>query len=63
MMGSHTLKYIHTNEYFSYKVLNRDIYDIWKNKDKPSIMDNAKIITEEIIKGMNQNYYLKIYYY
>jgi len=50
MMDSHTLKHIHTNEHSSYKVSNRDVYDIWKNLGKPSIIDNAKKVAEEIIK-------------
>jgi trimethylamine--corrinoid protein Co-methyltransferase len=50
MMQPHTLKYIHSGEHASYKVSNRDVYDIWKSSGKPSIIDNARKVAEEIIK-------------
>ena len=50
MMQPHTLKYIHSGEHASYKVSNRDVYDIWKSSGKPSIIDNARRVAEEIIK-------------
>jgi trimethylamine--corrinoid protein Co-methyltransferase len=50
MMQPHTLKYIHSDEHVSYKVSNRDVYDIWKSSGKPSIIDNARKVAEEIIK-------------
>ncbi len=50
MMQPHTLKYIHSGEHASYKVSNRDVYDNWKSSGKPSIIDNARKVAEEIIK-------------
>ena len=49
----HTLKYIRTGEHVPYKVSNRSVYDIWKSAGKPSIIDNAKKVAEEIMGEHN----------
>lgn len=50
MMEPDTMKYIRYGEHEPYKVSNRDFYDNWKNKGKPSITDNARKLALEIIK-------------
>ena len=50
MAELHTLKYLRSGEHASYKVSNRDVYDIWKSSGKPSITDNARKVAEEIIR-------------
>lgn len=50
IMEEHTLNYLKSNEHCHYRVSNRDVYENWKIKGKPSIMNNAKKIAEEILK-------------
>ena len=50
MTEPHTLKYLRSGEHASYKVSNRDVYDMWKNNGKLSITDNARKVAEEIIR-------------
>ena len=50
MTEPHTLKYLRSGEHITYKVSNRDVYDLWKSKGKPSITDNARKIASEIIR-------------
>lgn len=49
LMEPHTLKYMRSGEHTSYRVSNRDVYDIWRNNGKPSITDNAAAVAKEII--------------
>lgn len=53
MAEPHTLKYLRSGEHASYKVSNRDVYDMWKDNGKPSITDNARKVAEEIINEHN----------
>ncbi|MCL4377339.1 MAG: trimethylamine methyltransferase family protein [Actinobacteria bacterium] len=50
MMEPHTMKYLKLGEHASYRVSNRDVYDNWKSKGKPSITDNARKLALEIIR-------------
>lgn len=50
MMEPNTMKYVRLGEHVSYKVSNRDVYDNWKSKGKPSITDNARKLALKIIK-------------
>jgi trimethylamine---corrinoid protein Co-methyltransferase len=50
MVEEHTFKYLRSKEYMDYDVSNRDIYDNWVKKGKPSITDNAKELVQKIIK-------------
>jgi len=50
MMEPQTMKYIKLGEHARYQVSNRDVYDNWKAKGKPSITDNARKLALEIIK-------------
>lgn len=50
LLEPHTLKYISTGEHASYKVSNRDVYDMWKISGKSSITDNAREFADEIIR-------------
>ncbi|MHB1345895.1 MAG: trimethylamine methyltransferase family protein [Candidatus Humimicrobiaceae bacterium] len=49
MMEEHTFKYLRSKEYMDYDVSNRDIYDNWVKKGKPSITDNARELAQKII--------------
>ncbi len=49
MVEEHTFKYLRSKEYMDYDVSNRDIYDNWVKKGKPSITDNAKELAYKII--------------
>ncbi len=51
MMEEHTLKYLKLGEHAPYRVSNRDVYDNWKNKGKPSIIDNARKVALELIEN------------
>ena len=51
MMEPQTMKYIRLGEHAPYKVSNRDVYENWKSKGKPSITDNARKLAMEIIKN------------
>ncbi|MBM3701279.1 MAG: hypothetical protein FJW68_10280 [Actinobacteria bacterium] len=51
MMEPHTLKYMRSGEHVPYRVSNRDVYEIWKNAGKPTIVDNAKKVAAEIISS------------
>jgi trimethylamine--corrinoid protein Co-methyltransferase len=45
----HTFKYLRSKEYMDYDVSNRDIYENWVRKGRPSVTDNAKILANKII--------------
>jgi trimethylamine--corrinoid protein Co-methyltransferase len=49
MMDEHTFKYLKSKEYMDYDVSNRDIFANWVSKGKPSIMDNAREMANDII--------------
>jgi trimethylamine--corrinoid protein Co-methyltransferase len=49
MIEEHTFKYLRSKEYMDYDVSNRDIYDNWVKRGRPSITDNAKKIAEKIM--------------
>jgi trimethylamine---corrinoid protein Co-methyltransferase len=49
MMDDHTFKYLKSKEYMDYDVSNRDIFANWVIKGKPSIMDNARELANDII--------------
>ncbi|MBM3706191.1 MAG: hypothetical protein FJW66_06685, partial [Actinobacteria bacterium] len=50
MIEEHTFKYLKSNEYMNYDVSNRDIYDNWVRKGKPSITDNARETAARIMR-------------
>lgn len=50
MMEDHTFKYLKSKEYMDYDVSNRDIYDNWVKKGRPSINDNARELAGKIIR-------------
>ena len=49
MLEEHTFKYLRSKEYMEYDVSNRDIYDNWVKKGRPTITDNAKVLANKII--------------
>ncbi|MBU4292506.1 MAG: trimethylamine methyltransferase family protein, partial [Actinobacteria bacterium] len=49
MIEEHTFKYLRSKEYMEYDVSNRDIYDNWVKKGRPTITDNAKVLANKII--------------
>jgi trimethylamine--corrinoid protein Co-methyltransferase len=51
MMDDHTFKYLKSKEYMDYDVSNRDIFANWVKKGKPSIMDNARELANDIISS------------
>ncbi len=51
MMEDHTFKYLKSEEYMDYDVSNRDIFPNWVTKGKPSIMDNARDLANNIISS------------
>ena len=51
MIEDHTFKYLKSQEYMEYDVSNRDIYENWIKKGKPSITDNAMELADKIISG------------
>ncbi|MHB1345883.1 MAG: trimethylamine methyltransferase family protein [Candidatus Humimicrobiaceae bacterium] len=50
MMEPQTMKYIKLGEHAGYTVSNREVYDNWKDKGKPSITDNARKAALKIIR-------------
>jgi trimethylamine--corrinoid protein Co-methyltransferase len=51
MMEDHTFKYLKSKEYMDYSVSNRDIYDNWVKKGRPSVTDNARELANYIINN------------
>jgi trimethylamine--corrinoid protein Co-methyltransferase len=50
MIEEHTFKYLKSKEYMDYDVSNREIYDNWIKKGKPSITDNARESAARILR-------------
>ncbi|MHA2061443.1 MAG: trimethylamine methyltransferase family protein [Candidatus Sifarchaeia archaeon] len=60
LMEDHTIKHIKPEERTDYQIFNRVFPEIWEQKSKPSIMDNAgkladKIIAEHKVKQLNKS--------